>query len=172
MAVAVLVALFSNTAFAQPTISALSPSAVTAGNAGFTLTLTGTAFCPRSTVTFNGIIHVFNFVTSTTGSVSIATAEVMAPGVVPVTITDPVGGGCPTTGTSTPATNFTINPAVTLVPSSLPGGSVGSPYVHSLSASGGTPPYSAPAVVTGSIPPGSNSSPGAFSFNFTPVSAT
>jgi hypothetical protein len=58
-----------------------------------------------------------------------------------------------------------------LVPATLPGGSVGSPYVHTLGASGGTPPYSTPTVVSGSAPPGTTTSPGFVSFNFTPVGA-
>jgi len=169
----ILGALFSSAGFAQPTISTLNPSAVTAGNPGFTLSFTGTGFCARSVVSFNGVNRgVDPGSTATTASVPITAAEVMAPGVVPVTITDPAGAGCPTTGTSTPATNFTINPALSLAPASLPGGSVGSPYVQSLSASGGTPPYSTPTIATGTIPPGTTFSAGAVSFNFTPAAAT
>src|SRR5258706_13084331 len=70
------------------------------------------------------------------------------------------------TPTPTPATN------PVLVPASLPGGSVGSPYVQSLTASGGTPPYGTPSVMTGAVPPGTTFSAGTVSFNFTPAGAT
>src|SRR5690242_11716242 len=59
--------------------------------------------------------------------------------------------------------------ALTFTPATLPGGSVGSPYSHTLTASGGTPPYSTPTVVTGTLPPGTTLSPGLVSFNFTPA---
>ncbi len=43
-------------------------------------------------------------------------------------------------------------PAITLSPSSLPGGSVGTPYNQTLTASGGTAPYTY-AVTVGTLPP-------------------
>src|SRR5437899_1869014 len=39
-----------------------------------------------------------------------------------------------------------LPPSLVLVPATLPGGSVGSPYIQTLTASGGTPPYSTPTV--------------------------
>jgi autotransporter-associated beta strand protein len=65
-----------------------------------------------------------------------------------------------------------INPALILAPASLPGGSLGSPYVQSASASGGTPPYGTATVAAGSVPPGTTFSAGAAAFNFTPAAAT
>src|SRR5260221_695004 len=62
--------------------------------------------------------------------------------------------------------------SLALSPATLPGGSVGSPYVHTLSASGGTPPYSTPSVTSGTAPPGTTFAPGSASFSFTPASAT
>ncbi len=55
--------------------------------------------------------------------------------------------------TSAVATLTVVCPAVTLSPSSLPGGTVGSPYSQSLSAGGGAAPYTY-SVTSGSLPPG------------------
>jgi len=68
--------------------------------------------------------------------------------------------------------SVSVNPALTLAPASLPGASLGSPYVHSVSASGGTPPYGTPTVAAGSAPPGTTFSAGTASINFTPAAAT
>src|SRR2546429_100395 len=59
--------------------------------------------------------------------------------------------------------------ALTFTPAVLSGGSVGSPYSHTLIGSGGTPPYSTPTVVSGALPPGTTLGPGTVTFNFTPA---
>src|SRR5258708_12572012 len=58
--------------------------------------------------------------------------------------------------------------SLALSPATLPGGSVGSPYVHTRSATGGTPPYSTPSVTSGTAPPGTTSAPGSPPFSFPP----
>jgi hypothetical protein len=170
-AVAVLCGVLSSSALAQPTITLLNPSSRTSGATGnFTLNLTGTNFCNRALVSFNGTSRPLSGGgTATDVSTTISGTEIGAPGTVPVTITNPTG--CAVVGTSSPATTFTINPALTFTPASLPGGSVSSPYVQSLNASGGTPPYSTPTLQTGTLPPGTTFGAGSVSFNFTPSGA-
>src|SRR5258705_8522503 len=98
MAAVVLAASFSNTAFAQPTIGTLAPPAVTAGNTGFTLTLTGTGFCDRSIVSFNGANHGVNAGgTSTAVSVPITAARGLAGGGGPRSNPQHTRGRRPTT---------------------------------------------------------------------------
>ena len=63
-------------------------------------------------------------------------------------------------GTDTQALSITIAaaPALTITTTSLPGGTVGQPYSQSVTATGGTTPYSW-SVVSGSLPPGLALSP-------------
>lgn len=169
-AAAFALALFSSLGFAQPTISVISPTARTAGAVGdFVLTLTGTSFCAtagQNIVSVNGTSYPDVLASATTVSALVHANEVVTPATVPVFLF----AGC--TGLSSNTVNFVINPPITLAPAPLPGGSVGSPYVHSVSASGGTPPYGTPTVSSGSAPPGTTFSPGTASFNFTPAAAS
>ena len=55
---------------------------------------------------------------------------------------------------ATASLTIVINaPALTVTTSSLPGGTVGTPYSQTLAASGGTPPYTW-ALATGTLPAG------------------
>jgi trimeric autotransporter adhesin len=97
--------------YPAPRVQALEPATIQAGQPEFTLTVTGFALTPASTVEWNGspLISVFQ-------SVNVLTAQVPAsfvqnPGSVAIQVFTPQPGG----GTST-ALIFTISPPPTPVP--------------------------------------------------------
>jgi hypothetical protein len=63
-----------------------------------------------------------------------------------------------------------VSVPLSFTPSTLPGGAVGSPYVQTLTAQGGTPPYSTPTL--GGSPPPNTTSAGTVGISFTPVAVT
>ncbi|MFN7973898.1 MAG: Ig domain-containing protein [Acidobacteriota bacterium] len=72
------------------------------------------------------------------------------PGTYNFTVTATDAGGC----TGNRAYQIVINcPGITVSPGSLPNGSIGVPYSQTVTASGGTPPFTF-AVTTGALPPG------------------
>src|SRR6185295_4773879 len=72
-----------------PTIATLSPSSVIAGDAAFTLTVTGTNVTPQSVVNVNGVAKATTFQTSTGAlQASVTAAEITAPGTLSITVTD------------------------------------------------------------------------------------
>ncbi len=158
----------ATSALAQGVITALNPPAQTAGAPSFTLTLTGTNFCYSSSVTFNGTVIPAN-VAGLSATATITMPEIATPGPVPVTIVGTVGADCTNTGQPSAPFTFTINPPLILAPAGLPGGTVGTPYNQTLTASGGTPPYSTPAIQTGNPPPGITGSAGMMNISFTPA---
>jgi len=95
-----------------PAITALSPSAVAAGEAGlngFTLTVTGTNFVSLSTVEWNGSARQTELVSSTELQAQISFADVQNAGSASVSVVTPSPGG----GSSS-ALTFTIVPQVGL----------------------------------------------------------
>ncbi len=87
-----------------PSTSGLSPSSVTAGSPGFTLTVTGSNFAPDSVVRWNGVDLTTTFVNDTQLTASIPASDLTAAGTVDLTVFNPAPGG----GTSEVRT-FTIN---------------------------------------------------------------
>ncbi|MFN7973827.1 MAG: putative Ig domain-containing protein [Acidobacteriota bacterium] len=72
------------------------------------------------------------------------------PGTSSFTVTATDSGGC----TGSRAYQLTIDcPTITVAPASLPNGTVGVPYSQTITASGGTAPYTF-AVTSGALPPG------------------
>lgn len=98
-----------------PTIASLSPSSAFAGDAAFSLTVTGANFVTSSTVQWNGSARTTTFVSSTTLQAAINTVDVGTASTATVTVSTPPPGG----GTSGGA-NFTIAavPVVTISPAS------------------------------------------------------
>jgi hypothetical protein len=94
-----------------PTITSLSPTGVTAGGAGFTLTVNGTGFVATSSVKFNGTARTTTFVSATQVTAAILAADIASAGTPPVTVTNPAPGG----GTSN-AINFNVSAANNPVP--------------------------------------------------------
>jgi preprotein translocase subunit Sec61beta len=96
-----------------PTVSSMSPTSAFAGDAAFTLTVTGANFVSSSIVQWNGSNRTTTFVSSTTLQAAIGTADIANPSIVTVTVSTPAPGG----GTSG-SMNFTINadPVVSVSP--------------------------------------------------------
>ena len=106
-----------------PTLTPLSQNTATAGDPGFTLTLTGGGFVDGSSVVFDGIAQPTTFVNSTTLDVTVPAAQLAAAGTFNVSVFTPAPGG----GTSA-ALPFTVNnPVPTLTSLSQNSATVGDP---------------------------------------------
>ena len=93
-----------------PTLTSLSQNSATAGDPGFTLTLTGGGFVAGSVVQFDGVPQATTFVNGTTLDAVVPAAQLAAAGTFNVTVFNAAPGG----GTSAPL-QFTVNnPAPTL----------------------------------------------------------
>ena len=107
-----------------PVITSLSPNAVAAGSADFTLTVNGASFVSGSVVNWNGSARTTTFVNATQLQAAIAEADVAVAGTAAVTVFSPAGGG-----STSAAVTFTIsapNPApsiTSLSPSTATAGS-------------------------------------------------
>src|SRR3989442_1286484 len=89
-----------------PQIASLSPNSTAAGEAAFTLIVTGTGFISGSVVRWNGASRATTFDSSTQLTASIPATDIATAGIAEVTVFNPTPGG----GTSA-AQTFTINPA-------------------------------------------------------------
>lgn len=76
-----------------PTVAALGPNAAFAGDAGFTLIVTGTNFLASSTVQWNGSARTTTFVSNTSLQAAITTADIANVGTATVTVANPAPGG-------------------------------------------------------------------------------
>ena len=85
-----------------PTVSALSPTEVSAGSGAFTLTVTGTEFSPSAVANWNGTPLPTTVSSSTQLTASVSAADVASGGTVSITVTNP---GIATSGAAT----FTVN---------------------------------------------------------------
>ena len=132
-----------------PVISSISPSSAVAGGPDFTLTVVGSGFVTGSIVRFGNSNRNTTFVSASQLSALIRDNDIRNPGTASVTVSNPDPGG----GTSAPATFTIIAPLTITTSSPLPPGVLGSAYSQTLTASGGTPPYSW-SVVPGSLPAG------------------
>jgi hypothetical protein len=99
---------------AVPTIAALSPSSMAAGNPAFTLTVNGTHFNSNAMVNWNGAAQSTTFVSANQVTTAVPAAAVASSGTVAVTVTNPAvpgggiyGGGGTMAETSNPMT-FTV----------------------------------------------------------------
>ncbi len=98
-----------------PSIGAISPQAVIAGSAAFTLTVGGTNFVGASSIFFNGQPLATTFVGATQLTALVPASAIGTAGSFPVTVTTPAPGG----GTSNTAT-FTVNNPVPTMSSISP----------------------------------------------------
>jgi hypothetical protein len=123
-----------------PTLTRLDPASASAGGSAFVLTLTGSGFTTASTVTWNGSARPTTFATDVRLTASISAADIASATSANVAVSNPSPGG----GTSSVIV-FVVSPAVsgpTITSSSpLPDGFASSPYSQTLTASGGSPPY-------------------------------
>ncbi len=139
---------------APPTISAITPTAVTAGCTGVVLTIVGTGFLPGgeqgsqvqwSGPTASGRLLRPEFITDGELRLAIPDNFLTTAGTATVYVVNP--GGVYSNGGS-----LTINPPLVITTTSLPNGTVGVDYSTSLAASGGTRPFL--WYILGDLPPG------------------
>jgi hypothetical protein len=90
-----------------PVMSSISPSSVTAGSGGFTLTVNGSNFISGSVVRVNGSNRTTTFVNSTQLTAAIPASDLAVGALLSVTVFTPAPGG----GTSSAATLTVTNPA-------------------------------------------------------------
>ncbi len=95
-----------------PSISSISPASVTAGSAGFTLTVNGSGFVSGSTVRVNGSNRTTTLVSATQLTVAIPASDLASAGTLSITVFNPAPGG----GTSA-VSSFTVNAANNPLPS-------------------------------------------------------
>ena len=87
-----------------PSISSLAPTNAASGNAGFTLTVSGSDFVAASSVNWNGASLATSFVSASQLTARVPAADITNVGSAAITVVNPVPGG----GTSN-ALSFTIN---------------------------------------------------------------
>jgi hypothetical protein len=120
-----------------PTTSSISPTSATAGGAGFTLTVNGTAFVNGSSVYWNGVSRASTILSATQITTQITAQDIADGGTPTVQVFVPTPGG----GLSSPALTFTVNnplPSIgSLTPNTLPVG--GSNFSLTVTGSGFTP---------------------------------
>jgi len=132
-----------------PVITSISPSSVTAGGAGFTLTVNGSSFNGNSNVLWNGAQRPTVTINSTQLQAFISNTDIATVGTVQITVVDPK----PFPHQSNP-TSLTINSvSLTITTSSLPTAVVQLPYSAAVTNSGGIAPYTW-KLVSGQLPPG------------------
>ncbi|HKZ80263.1 MAG TPA: IPT/TIG domain-containing protein, partial [Pyrinomonadaceae bacterium] len=77
----------------SPTLTSISPTNKTSGDAAFVMTVTGTNFVNGSVVRFNGSDRTTTFVSSTQLTAQITAADVSAGGLFPIRVFNPTPGG-------------------------------------------------------------------------------
>jgi hypothetical protein len=90
--------------YPAPVMGSISPTSVVVGSAATTITVSGSAFEPNSTVDWNGAALTTTYVSSTRLTAQVPASDLTIAGNEPVTVVTPTPGG----GTST-AASFKIN---------------------------------------------------------------
>jgi hypothetical protein len=130
-----------------PSLSSVNPQTVAAGSGAFSLTLFGQNFLSGSVVLWNGSTLQTNFVSSTQLTAAVPAFQVATPGFAAVSVINPGGGQSFSIGVTIAASLVTINTG------SLPSAATSTFYSTTLSAGGGTAPYTW-RLFSGSLPPG------------------
>jgi hypothetical protein len=125
-----------------PATTSINPASVPAGNAGGTLTVTGTGFVSGSVVRWNGANRTTTYVSSTQLNAAIPASDVTTAGTAQVTVFNPAPGG----GTSNVQT-FTITGVTNPVPATT---SI-NPASVSAGNAGGTLTVTGTGFVSGSV---------------------
>jgi uncharacterized protein (TIGR03437 family) len=129
-------------------LTTLSPAAGTAGSPAFTLAVNGAGFLPGMTVQWNGSPLPTTFVSAGQVLATVTANLIASSGTASVSVNS---AGGPTSNTlSFPIATGTL----TISTSSLAAATAGTPYSQSLTATGGTAPYSGWVVSSGLLPPG------------------
>jgi hypothetical protein len=118
-----------------PLITALNPSAATAGAPDLAVVITGANFVAGCFARWNGTPLNTGYVSSTQLNARIPANLLAAPTTATVTVVNP-------DGRVSPAASFTVSPPpLTITSLALPAGMVGMPYSSALTAAGGAAPY-------------------------------
>lgn len=171
-----------------PTLTSIAPTSAFAGDAGFTLTATGTGFVSTSVINFNGTPLTTTYVSGTSLTAAVPAAAIATAGSYPVTVTSPTPGGgtsgsvtftvnpatAPTVTTTSPATAITSSGATLSGNVSSFGGPVGSTpaygFVYSLTSDNPTPTLGDPTSTT--IVRGTTATTGSYSSVLTGLSSS
>jgi hypothetical protein len=98
---------------AMPAIAQLSPSSMTAGSAGFTLTVNGSNFSSTAKVNFSGTAMTTTYISGSQLMAAIPAAAIATAATIQVTVTNPgtpggqYGGG--TQAETSAVMDFTVN---------------------------------------------------------------
>ena len=131
-----------------PSITSLVPSSAYEFGQSFTLTVNGTGFLAGASVKWNGSALATALVSGTQLTATVPASLLNSLGSATVTEVNPGGA-------ASNALSFSIGiPPLVVTASSLPAGTVGTAYLQTLSATGGTPPYQNWVLSSGSLPPG------------------
>jgi large repetitive protein len=144
-----------------PTVTGVSPASGPAVG-GTAVAITGTNFTGATSVSFGGLAAASFTVNSATSITAISPAGT---GTVDVVVTTP-GGASATFA----ADRFTYIPTLTLSSSPLPAATAETAYSRTLTASGGTAPYTY-AVTSGAFPAGMSLNPTTGALSGTPTAA-
>ena len=129
---------------ATPTVTVVLPASGPAAG-GTVVIITGTNFTGATSVSFGGMAAASFTVNS---AISITTTSPAGMGTVDVVVTNPSGSSA-----TSAADRFTYIPTLTLSSASLPDATAETAYSQTLTASGGTAPYTY-AVTLGALPAG------------------
>lgn len=132
--------LFATAQISIPVITSVSPTSAMAGQS-FTLTVTGANFPVDSQITWNGVHHVTTYLNSSTLTTIIGAGSVPAAGTANVSV-------------YVPGLTITITPGLVVTTTAIPSGTAATAYSATLTASGGTAPYSWSLVSTSVLPAG------------------
>ena len=131
-----------------PSITSLVPSSAYEFGQPFTLTVNGTGFLAGASVKWNGTALATALVSGTQLTATVPASLLTSLGSATITEVNPGGA-------ASNALSFSVGiPPLVVTASSLPAGTVGTAYLQTLSATGGTPPYHNWVLSSGSLPPG------------------
>ena len=140
-----------------PVITSLSPGSALPGGSTFNLTIFGSNFLSSGgiftsgpTVQWNGSPLSTTFVSGTQLTAAVPGNLIATAGSASITVQNP-GGAVSNAATFT--ISATSSPVTITAPATLPLGAVGTFYSQSLSAAGGTPPYTW-SLLSGALPSG------------------
>lgn len=126
------------TAGPVPHINTISPSGTLAGGDGLVLNVAGTNFVPQSVVTVNGSNRTTQYTDSLALSASLTAADLMAPGILEITVVNPVvtpPGGLPGGGASN-SVPLSINAPLPAITALAPTGELAGAAATSVTVTG------------------------------------
>jgi hypothetical protein len=148
-----------------PSLTSISPTSIRAGSTAFNLIVSGSNFISGSIVQWGGYTRTTTYLSATRLSAAIPATDLTTPGSFAITVYNPTPGG----GTSSSLFfNVTTASPISILTASLPAAQHNKLYDYTLSAGGGTSPYSW-SVLSGSLPDGLTLTSGGRIFGTPPV---